>query len=89
MLTDAIRHGVSDIHIEAYEKSSRIRFREDGFLRVISNPPRHVSQRIWSRIKVMAKLDIAEKRLPQDGRFKLNVSGCRSIDFRVSTLHTL
>jgi len=89
LLLDAIRLGVSDIHIETFEKFSRIRFREDGLLREITRPPLNVTRKIGSRFKVMAKLDIAEKRLPQDGRFRLNLSRSRAIDFRVSTMPTL
>jgi len=89
MLMDSIRLGVSDIHIETFEKFARIRFREDGMLREIARPPLTVTRKIGSRLKVMAKLDIAEKRLPQDGRFRLKFTRSRSIDFRVSTLPTL
>lgn len=89
LLMDSIRLGISDIHIETFEKFSRIRFREDGMLREIARPPLPVTRKIGSRLKVMAKLDIAEKRLPQDGRFRLKFSRSRSIDFRVSTLPTL
>lgn len=89
LLLDAIRLGVSDIHIESFENFSRIRFREDGLLREITRPPLNVARKIVSRLKVMAKLDIAEKRLPQDGRFRLKLSRSRAIDFRVSTMPTL
>lgn len=89
MLGDAIGKGASDIHIESYEHSSRIRFREDGMLREIARPPQLVARKIGSRLKIMARLDIAEKRLPQDGRFKLKVARSRAMDFRVNTLPTL
>ncbi len=89
ILIDAIRSDVSDIHIEPYDNSSRIRFREDGLLREITRPPAHICRRICSRLKVMAKLDISEKRVPQDGRFKLKLTPRKAIDFRVSTLPTL
>jgi len=89
ILIDAIRNDVSDIHIEPYDNSSRIRFREDGLLREISKPPGQICRRICSRLKVMAKLNISEKRVPQDGRFKLKLTPRKSIDFRVSTLPTL
>ncbi|MDG2175056.1 MAG: type IV-A pilus assembly ATPase PilB [Gammaproteobacteria bacterium] len=89
LLMDAIRLKVSDIHIETFEKFARIRFREDGLLREVSQPPLPVARKIGSRIKVMAKMDIAEKRLPQDGRLRLKISRSQSIDIRVSTLPTL
>lgn len=85
VLTEAIKIGASDIHIEAFENRMRIRFRVDGVLREILQPPRNIAPLVISRIKVMAKLDIAEKRLPQDGRISLKVAG-RSVDVRVSTL---
>ena len=86
---DAIKKGASDIHLEPYEKSFRIRFRSDGMLSEIASPPPIISNRIISRIKVMAKMDIAERRIPQDGRIKMKISRNRSIDFRVSTCPTL
>ena len=86
---DAIKKGASDIHLEPYEKSFRIRFRTDGMLSEIASPPSNISHRIISRIKVMAKMDIAERRIPQDGRIKMKISRNRSIDFRVSTCPTL
>ncbi|WP_300370272.1 type IV-A pilus assembly ATPase PilB [Methyloprofundus sp.] len=86
---DAIKKGASDIHLEPYEKSFRIRFRTDGMLSEIASPPSNLSHRIISRIKVMAKMDIAERRIPQDGRIKMKISRNRSIDFRVSTCPTL
>ncbi len=89
LLIDAVRCQVSDIHIEPYENSARIRFREDGLLREITRPPKHICRKICSRLKVMASLDISEKRVPQDGRFKLKLGERKSIDFRISTLPTL
>lgn len=86
---DAIKKGASDIHFEPYEKSFRIRFRSDGMLSEISSPPPNIANRIISRIKVMAKMDIAERRIPQDGRIKMKISRNRAIDFRVSTCPTL
>lgn len=85
VLTEAIKVSASDIHIEAFENRMRIRFRVDGVLREILQPPKNIAPLVISRIKVMAKLDIAEKRLPQDGRISLKVAG-RSVDVRVSTL---
>ena len=88
-LLDAFRRGASDIHFEPYENQYRIRFRIDGMLKTVVKPPKSWSPRIASRIKVMARLDIAEKRVPQDGRVKLNLSKTQAIDFRVSTCPTL
>ncbi len=85
VLLDAIRRGASDIHFEPYESSYRIRYRTDGVLSSVANPPIQMSRRLSSRLKVMAGLDIAEKRIPQDGRIKLNLNRKKSIDFRVST----
>jgi len=85
VLLDAIRKGASDIHFEPYETYYRIRYRLDGILVQAANPPVQMSRRLSSRLKVMAGLDIAEKRIPQDGRIKLNLSRKKSIDFRVST----
>jgi len=85
VLLDAIRKGASDIHFEPYETSYRIRYRLDGVLSTVASPPIQMSRRLSSRIKVMAGLDIAEKRIPQDGRIKMNLSRKKSIDFRVST----
>jgi type IV pilus assembly protein PilB len=85
VLLDAIRKGASDIHFEPYETRYRIRYRLDGVLKNIAGPPVQMSRRLSSRLKVMAGLDIAEKRVPQDGRIKLNLSRNKSIDFRVST----
>ncbi|MDY7573564.1 type IV-A pilus assembly ATPase PilB [Actimicrobium sp. CCI2.3] len=89
MLLDAINMGASDLHFEPFEKFYRIRFRVDGVLREIAQPPLAVKEKLASRIKVISKLDISEKRVPQDGRMKLVLSKTRSIDFRVSTLPTL
>ncbi|MBU2115165.1 MAG: type IV-A pilus assembly ATPase PilB [Gammaproteobacteria bacterium] len=89
MLLDAIRKGASDLHFEPYEKSYRIRFRIDGILHEVASPPVALSTRLSARLKVMSRLDIAEKRVPQDGRIKLKLSAKKSIDFRVSTLPTL
>jgi type IV pilus assembly protein PilB len=89
LLLDAISEGASDLHFEPYEKFYRIRFRVDGVLREVAQPPLAIKERLVTRIKVISKLDIAEKRVPQDGRMKLALSGQRAIDFRVSTLPTL
>ena len=89
ILLDAIRKGASDLHFEPYEKAYRIRFRIDGILTEISRPPVTLSSRMAARLKVMSKLDIAERRVPQDGRIKLALSKKKSIDFRVSTLPTM
>jgi type IV pilus assembly protein PilB len=89
ILLDAINEGASDIHFEPYEKYYRIRFRTDGVLREIAQPPLVIKEKIASRIKVISRLDISEKRVPQDGRMKLVLSKTRAIDFRVSTLPTL
>ncbi|MEZ5658674.1 MAG: type IV-A pilus assembly ATPase PilB [Burkholderiaceae bacterium] len=89
VLMDAIQMGASDIHMEPYEKFYRIRFRIDGELREIAQPPLAIKEKLASRIKVISRLDISEKRVPQDGRMKLVLSGNRAIDFRVSTLPTL
>ena len=89
ILVDAIRRGASDIHFEPYEESYRVRFRVDGVLRSITQVANKLHARIAARLKVMAQLDIAEKRVPQDGRIKLNLSKTKQIDFRVSTLPTL
>ncbi|WP_413676608.1 type II secretion system ATPase GspE [Pantoea dispersa] len=85
MLSEAVREGASDVHIEPFEKLLSIRFRTDGMLRQVLSPPVQLSRYLISRIKVMARLDIAEKRLPQDGRISLRLAG-RTIDVRVSTL---
>lgn len=89
ILLDSIKKGVSDIHLEPYEKSFRIRFREDGILYETVSPPSNVANRLISRIKVMSKMDIAERRIPQDGRIKMRLSKNRFIDFRVNTCPTL
>jgi type IV pilus assembly protein PilB len=89
VLLDAIRKGSSDIHFEPYESRYRIRYRLDGVLKNVAGPPIQMSRRLSSRLKVMAGLDIAEKRVPQDGRIKLSLSRNKSIDFRVSTCPTL
>lgn len=89
ILTDAINLGASDLHFEPFEKFYRIRFRVDGILREMAQPPLAIKEKLASRIKVISKLDISEKRVPQDGRMKLAMSKTRSIDFRVSTLPTL
>ena len=89
ILVDAIRRGASDIHFEPFETMYRVRLRMDGMLRAVASPPMKLSNRISSRLKVMAGLDIAERRVPQDGRIKLNLSKTHAMDFRVSTLPTL
>ncbi|MBX3712630.1 MAG: type IV-A pilus assembly ATPase PilB [Lysobacter sp.] len=89
VLVDAIKRGASDIHFEPYETDYRVRLRIDGILRQVAKAPVKLSQRIAARLKVMSQLDIAEKRVPQDGRIKLNLSKTKQIDFRVSTLPTL
>ncbi|WP_355662051.1 type IV-A pilus assembly ATPase PilB [Halomonas salifodinae] len=89
ILLDAIRRGASDIHFEPYETLYRIRFRIDGILLEAARPPFNMRQRIAARLKVMSKLDISERRLPQDGAIKMRLSRNRSIDFRVSTLPTV
>ena len=88
-LLDAIRTGASDIHFETYRGSSRVRFRVDGVLREESQPPVEMGPRLASRLKVMAELDIAERRIPQDGRLRLALEGERSIDMRVNTMPTM
>ncbi len=92
VLTDAVKRGASDIHVEPYEKEFRVRFRIDGVMQSIMSPPVKLKDAITSRLKIMAKLDISEKRLPQDGRImlKMNIGGKKKqLDFRVSTLPTL
>ena len=89
ILTDAINMGASDLHFEPFEKFYRIRFRVDGVLREMAQPPLAIKEKLASRIKVISKLDISEKRVPQDGRMKLVMSKTKAIDFRVSTLPTL
>ena len=89
VLLDAINKGASDIHIEPYEHEFRIRFRQDGVLHEVANPPVSMATRLVSRIKVMSKMDIAERRAPQDGRIKMKLSKKRAIDFRVNSCPTL
>jgi len=89
ILLDAINSGTSDIHFEPYEKSFRVRFRQDGMLHEKASPPVNISARLSARLKVMARMNIAERRVPQDGRIKMNLSRNRSIDFRVNTCPTL
>jgi type IV pilus assembly protein PilB len=89
LLTDAIAIGASDIHFEPYEKYFRVRYRVDGILMEVAQPPLAIKDKVASRIKVISKLDISEKRVPQDGRMKLVLNKSKSIDFRVSTLPTL
>src|SRR5205814_792929 len=88
LIADAVRKGASDIHIESYEKSLRVRFRIDGALYEMMAPPFKFKAAILSRLKIMAELDIAERRVPQDGRIKIKVMN-RTIDLRVSTLPTI
>ncbi|PAU63032.1 type IV-A pilus assembly ATPase PilB [Pseudomonas sp. PICF141] len=89
MLLDAIKSGSSDLHFEPYERIYRVRMRTDGMLREVARPPTQLANRIASRLKVMASLDISERRKPQDGRIKMRLSKSKSIDFRVNTLPTL
>ncbi|HEV2270514.1 MAG TPA: type IV-A pilus assembly ATPase PilB [Steroidobacteraceae bacterium] len=89
VMLDAIRRGASDIHFEPYEKTYRVRFRMDGVLKEIAQPPVALAQKLSARLKVMSRLDIAERRVPQDGRIKMKLSKSRAIDFRVSTCPTL
>ena len=89
MLLDAIKQGASDIHFEPYEKRYRVRYRTDGILQEVSSPPINFSGKIAARLKVMSKMDISERRLPQDGRIKMKLSKNKAIDFRVNTLPTL
>ncbi|MFC6669544.1 type IV-A pilus assembly ATPase PilB [Marinobacterium aestuariivivens] len=89
ILLDAIKNGASDIHFEPYERSYRIRSRIDGILQEIAKPPSNLAPRLAARLKVMSKMDISERRMPQDGRIKMKISAKRSIDFRVNSLPTL
>ena len=89
VLLDAINKGASDLHFEPYEKGYRVRFRQDGMLHEVAAPPINLAGKISARIKVMSRLDISEKRVPQDGRMKMKLSKNRAIDFRVSTCPTL
>jgi type IV pilus assembly protein PilB len=89
VLLDAINKKASDIHLEPYEKKYRVRFRMDGILQEIASPPVNLAPRITARLKVMSRLDISERRIPQDGRIKMQLSKTRAIDFRVNTCPTL
>jgi len=89
VLLDAIKKGASDIHFEPYEKFYRVRFRMDGVLMEVAKPPTSLALKIAARIKVMSRLDVSERRVPQDGRIKLKLSKSKSIDFRVSTCPTM
>jgi type IV pilus assembly protein PilB len=89
VLLDAINRGCSDIHFEPYEKKYRIRYRLDGELKEVASPPVQLAARLAARLKVMSRMDLAERRVPQDGRIKLKLSANKSIDFRVSTCPTL
>ncbi len=89
VLLDAINAGASDIHLEPYEKTFRVRFRQDGMLREVASPPINIAARLIARVKVMSRMNIAERRVPQDGRIRMVLSKNRSIDFRVSTCPTL
>lgn len=89
MLLDAINRGASDIHFEPYEKTFRVRLRQDGILHEIASPPVNIASRLTARIKVMSRMNIAERRVPQDGRIKMKLSRNRAIDFRVNTCPTL
>ncbi|HVN42808.1 MAG TPA: type IV-A pilus assembly ATPase PilB [Steroidobacteraceae bacterium] len=89
VMLDAIKRGASDIHFEPYERSYRIRFRLDGVLKEVAAPPVQLSVKLAARLKVMSRMDIAERRVPQDGRIKMKISKNRAIDFRVSTCPTL
>jgi type IV pilus assembly protein PilB len=89
VMLDAIRKGASDIHFEPYEKIYRVRLRMDGVLKEVAQPPVQLGQKLSARLKVMARLDIAERRVPQDGRIKMKLSKNRAIDFRVSSCPTL
>jgi type IV pilus assembly protein PilB len=89
ILSDAIKKGASDIHVEPYEKSFRVRYRIDGVLHKVMDPPRKLQHAITSRLKIMSELDIAERRLPQDGRIKLKTAKGKEMDFRVSSVPTI
>ena len=89
VLLDAINKGASDIHFEPYEKTYRVRFRQDGVLKEIATPPSNLAPKLSARLKVMSRLDISERRVPQDGRMKMKLSKNRAIDFRVNTCPTL
>jgi type IV pilus assembly protein PilB len=89
ILVDAITSGASDVHFEPYEKFFRIRFRQDGMLQEVASPPLNIATRLVARLKVMSRMNIAERRVPQDGRIKLKLSANRDVDFRVNTLPCL
>ena len=89
ILLDAINVGASDVHFEPYDQKYRIRYRQDGLLREVASPPSNLANRLTSRVKVMSRMDISERRIPQDGRIKMKLSKNRSIDFRVNTCPTL
>ncbi|HPM75986.1 MAG TPA: type IV-A pilus assembly ATPase PilB [bacterium] len=89
ILSDAIKKGASDIHVEPYERSFRVRYRIDGVLHKVMDPPRKLQNAITSRLKIMSELDIAERRLPQDGRIRLKTAKGKEMDFRVSSLPTI
>lgn len=89
VILDAVNIGASDIHLEPYEKNFRIRYRVDGVLNIVSTPPPSMAARLAARIKILSKLDIAERRVPQDGRMQMRLSKTRAIDFRVSTCPTM
>jgi len=89
ILLDAIKKGASDIHFEPYEKKFRIRTRQDGILKEVASPPTNIANKLTSRIKVMSRMNISERRIPQDGRIKMALSKTRAIDFRVNTCPTL
>ncbi|MAR00561.1 MAG: type IV-A pilus assembly ATPase PilB [Oceanospirillaceae bacterium] len=89
ILLDAVREGCSDVHFEPYERRYRIRYRTDGVLHEVSSPPNNLATKIAARLKVMSRMDISERRIPQDGRIKMRISKTKAIDFRVNTLPTL
>lgn len=89
LILEAVNSGASDLHFEPYEKNYRVRFRRDGILYVHATPPVNIASRFSARLKVMSRMDISERRVPQDGRFKMRISSIRAIDFRVSTCPTL
>ncbi len=89
ILVDAINMGASDIHMEPYEKTFRIRYRQDGMLSEVASPPLNIASRVASRIKVMAQMNIAEKRVPQDGKIRLRLSKTNAVDFRANTCPTI
>lgn len=89
LLAHAIKSKASDIHVEVFEKNLRIRYRIDGILQVVATPPNDFAQQLISRIKVLARMDISERRVPQDGRIRFTTAEQKKIDFRVNTLPTL